>query len=713
MDIHKDINGKVSPISFIKEKKRELKENKYRQKFDALVDDIKQNLINTQAVKTKIDQSQRTMVYWPTIRADGSTDWAVLPRLNTFELETSNVPRAAEPIEFSKILIAASAIASNAPDGQCFSTNKIKARAYYDLWKRSWIVPEMNGYSTLDATAQNLLTYGWAAWRGYPKQEIVDKTIKGKKTKKIIFDDYFREPLDPRRTWLGLSYKANNNDNRPEVLYEIDITKDEYERIKKKFNKRNKKNTFIGANASDEATAEDPLKFNTHTTLSFYENPRDNRYVIASDDIVFYDGEMPNDEIYGSVMVGQCFISDMNDPYGTGLFEMMRGNAKIYNYINSVNAEQVAAEIEPLLFVSGITGQGDLTYKRGSNKINSLPAGAKIEKINTTGNTTLGINYANAQKDDIEENTGVNNVVAGSPNGDETLGATVLQKEAALNRLIKPRNSLKQMIENDACIFFSWLEQDETNPREFIFANRDEMNDFVQANPMFHHEEGMYDENDMDEFGITNKVRVLSSQRVPVSFDYSQEGLENSNFEQQNIQEHGEAKLLLPKSKILGSIKELDQPEQIGYDKVLLKVDSNSMLVPSVELQKQTAMQLYPLIQNSLQMIYGLARQDPIQAVAQLKTFESFMKIQKQNLYDYMPKADVDEIMKGLPLEPSPQMQQEMAQQQAETGQPGAPVPIQGGNPTIPQAPNQMSPGQNPMGAAVDASMGRASKGRM
>jgi len=713
MEPQKDINGKVSPISFIKNKKRELKENKYRQKFDALCDDIKQNLINTQAVKTKIDQSQRTMVYWPTIRADGSTDWSVLPRLNTFELETSNVPRAAEPIEFSKILVAASAIASSVPDGQCFSTNKIKARAYYDLWKRSWTVPEMNGYSTLDQTAQNILTYGWAAWRQYPKQEIVDKTIRGKKTKKIVFDDIYREPLDPRRTWIGLSYKASNNDNRPEVLYEIDVTKDEYEQIKKKFNKRNKKNQPSPAGISDEAQAEDSMKSTTHVTLSFYENPRDNRYVIASDEVVFYDGEMPNDEIYGSVMIGQCFISDMNDPYGTGVFEMMRGNAKIYNYINSVNAEQVAAEIEPLLFVSGITGQGDLTYKRGANKINSLPAGAKIERLNTSGNSTLGINYANAQKNDIEENTGINNVVSGSPNGDETLGATVLQKEAAINRLIKPRNSLKQMIENDACIFFSWLEQDEINPREFIFANEDEMNVFVQANPMFHHEEGEYEDEDMDEFGIPLTRRVLSSQRVPVSFDYSQEGLAESDYENQNIMEHGEAKILMPKSKILGSVAELDKPEQIGYDKVLLKVDSNSMLVPSFELQKQTSMQLFPIIQNTLQMVFGLARQDPMQAASQLRSFETFMKIQKQNIYDYIPKKDFDQIMSaaGIPL--SPQMEWERAQSVAEQGFAAAPTPIQGGNPTLPQAPNQMSPGQNPMGAAVDASMGRASKGRI
>ena len=46
MDTQEKKKGGTSSISYIRDKKRELKENKYRQKFDALVDDIKQNLIN-------------------------------------------------------------------------------------------------------------------------------------------------------------------------------------------------------------------------------------------------------------------------------------------------------------------------------------------------------------------------------------------------------------------------------------------------------------------------------------------------------------------------------------------------------------------------------------------------------------------------------------------------------------------------------------------
>ena len=164
-------------ISFLVSKKTEFKENKYRKEFDSLCQEIEANLVNTGVVKRKIDESTRTMVMYPTIRTDGSTDWAIFPRVQGMEQDVSNVPRAAEPLAFSKILVAASAIAANIPDGDTFSTNKIKARAYKELWKRSWEVPEMNGQMTMQTSVQNKFTYGWDAWRIYPKQDVVDKTI--------------------------------------------------------------------------------------------------------------------------------------------------------------------------------------------------------------------------------------------------------------------------------------------------------------------------------------------------------------------------------------------------------------------------------------------------------------------------------------------------------------------------------------------------------
>lgn len=687
-------------ISFLKTKKEEMKDSKYRKRFDAIYNDIDNNLIDTSIQRNRIDQSMKTLIYMPTIRPDGSTDYAVLPRINETNDDNSMVPRSAEPISFSKILTAASVICSNTPDGIAYSINKVKARAYYELWKRSWNVSEMNGYNTLNTVAQNTLTYGWGAWRITPKKTIVDKTIrKGDvevESKKIIFDDLFREPLDVRRTWLGLSYKAYSNDNRPEVLYEIDITKEAYQELKKKFGKR-KKNDEGGV--SDESQREDADNIKNKVTITFYEHPIVNRYIVASDTVVFYDGDMPNDSVYGGVVITQCFSRDMNDPHGVGLYEMMRGNVTLYNYINSLNAEQVEAEIHPLLFGVNMTGQGDMKYRRSPNKINPLPQGASIEKILTTGNVTLGINFANAQKQDISENTGVNDIVAGSDSG-STLGSTVILKEAALNRLIKPRNSIAQAIENDACIFFSWCEQDQSEPREYIFTSPEEVEAFMQLNPGFNH-----DASDITftEEGVP-QIKVKSSQYVPVTFDYSEDGIAETDFEDQNVNEFGDPKFSIPKSAMFDSIKRLEAPDKIGYDQVILKVDTNSMLVPSMEIKKQSTMQLFPIIQNSIQIIYGLARQDAEQAKAQLTSLKTFLDIQKENIYDYIPKGQFDMIMSGQ-MQPSP----EQMMMQMMGGQGGA-KQSDGTNVARPQNPNELPQNQSPMNAAMDASVGRAEK---
>jgi len=757
-------------ISFLIRKKKEFKDAKYRKKFDSLYREIDLELMDTSITKQRLDAGDGiNQIAIVSQRADGSTDWAVRPVVNrNLNDSVSRVPRAKEPIHFSKILVAASAVASRCPDGTAYSTNKIKARAWYELWKRSWTVPEMNGQNTLQTVAQNTFTYGWAAWRQYPKKIEVEKTINGKKIPKIIFDDIYREPLDPRRTWLGTTYKPYSNDNRPEVLYEYDITKEEYEKKKKRFGKRARKveslkdNKNETAGLSREAHEEDPNKTKTHVTITVYENPADNRYIVASSDIVFYDGEMPNEDVYGSVVTTQCFSRDMNDPHGVGLFEFMRGNVALYNYINSLNAEQIEAEIFPLIFLSTPTPNGDLTYQRTPNKANVLPANSKLDIVRTTGNVTLGINYANAQKQNLEDNTGVNNIVSG--NGTEsTVAGTVILKEAALNRLVIPRNSIAQAIENDATIFFSWLEQDEAEEREYIFSTEEEVKEFVRINPAFHHvevegEEGegeeempnginkrkegagevgemdedeeFYDENGMPVNVPKQKYTVLSSLRVPISFDYSSDMLKESDFKNQDIQELGNSSIMVSRSNVIKKIKELDQPEYMGYDRVTIKVDTNSMIIPSIEIAKQASLQLFPIVQSSIQLIFGLMQQDPEQAKVQLTALTKFIETQKADIFHYIPKEAYDKIMQSQPQMPEQNplealglmggLQGPGAQGQGMgmgmTNREGTPLQADNTPVTQPQSPQELSNTANngsPMSSAYNASIGRGARGQI
>ena len=148
-------------LDFLKKTKQDIKLSKYRKRFDELVQEIDQNLVNTQVIKGKIDESQKTVVQLVTIRPDGSTDFAIMPQANRFDDSVSSTPRSAEAIAFSKIITASSAFASQIPDGTTYSVNKIKSRAYYDLWKYTWTQPEGNGLNTLQMAGQYLCTYGW------------------------------------------------------------------------------------------------------------------------------------------------------------------------------------------------------------------------------------------------------------------------------------------------------------------------------------------------------------------------------------------------------------------------------------------------------------------------------------------------------------------------------------------------------------------------
>lgn len=704
------IMAKNATLDFLKEKKQLFKDTPHRKRFDNLVKEIDSELVDTGIISGKVlPNNGITQTRIITQRNDGSYDTMDLPNVRKNTDSGSKVPNSKEPIAFSKILVATSSITSKAPDGTTFSVNKIKARAFYDLWKRTWTLPDANGLSTLQTSAQHLFTYGWAAWRVYPKKVEVEKTTdNGKKIPKILFDDIFRQPLDVRRTWLGLTYKPTSNNNRPEVYYEYDITNDEYEKMKKQYGKRlNKKNDT--ASVSDEGQELDGNKGKTHVTIGVYENPLENRMIVASSSVVFYDGEMPNDEIYGSVVVAHCFLRDMQDPYGVGLYEMMRGNINMYNYINSLDAMQVEAEVHPILFAVGGSAQenGEMSYVRSPNVLNKLPAGVKLEKVLTSGNTTLGINYADKQKQNIDENTGVNNIVSGS-NSETTLGATVLLKEAALNRLVIPRNSLAQAIENDACITFSWFEQEYANTRNYIFSTEEEAKQFIELNKMLHSEEfneetetEEYDENGLphEEKENESRVSVRTSVRVPMSFDYNNEDLTESGYENQNVNELGSSPVMLSRASVIKGVTELDNPEKIGYDRVTIKIDTNSMIVPSVEIQKQAAMQLFPLVQSSIQLIFGLARQDPDQAIVQLQTLKEFLDVQKTDIYKFIPKDKYDAIMQGT-------LQQPMML-------PGGPTQSDGTNVGQPQSPQEMQAMANngsPMSSAYNATIGRVSR---
>jgi len=677
-----------STIDFLAKKKKEMKESQYRKRFDNLCDEIRVNLVNTAVSygQKLYERSSWGSVMTYTKTANGNTDMNVYPqKLTGRDQNNSGVPVSQEPIAFSKIITAASVLGGKLPDATTFSDSPVYAKAAYELWKRGWRNRLANGDNTLITVFQNLFTYGVAAWRVYPRRV----QVKRKGVDKILFDDVYREPMDMERTWLGIG--SNNYDlfSQMEVYYEKDMPKDLFMEMYPSAVGRDDELDYC-CGVSEEARNENTDKERTSVTIGYYEDVLTNRFIVACGKMAIYDGELPNDDSYGSVVTARCFARGMNDPYGVGLYEMMRGNTALFTYLNSLNAQQVEAEISPLIFGAQVQN-GTGSYRRGPNIVNPKTPGTTLDVIKTSGNLQAGIMFADKQKQDIEDNTGVNNIIAGS-SSENTLGSTVILKEAAQNRLIIPRNNVIDGLELDALISNSWTKQKFSVDRVFMINNDEDLQEFKAQNPDYYVEEKEVIGDDEEFKGYA----IVASPNLRLNFDFDEDG-----------------KLIedVPERKI--SAKAFyDQMADYGHLSPYIDfvIDPNSMLLPSQEIQKQQYLQLYPIIQNSLTQIFALRMSDPQAAASQLKTFECLLKTYKENVFDYISKNTYDEIMAQQLPESQMAMQQINKQMNPEEAgeAPGQSMTEDGTDPLQPQAPEEMARPQGPLGSSVDASLGYA-----
>ncbi len=695
---------KMSPedkaaVDFVEEKKKEMKKSQYRIKFDALCAEIESNLVTTQVSygqKLYENSGWGSMMFYNRM-ANGAYDINVYPqKLVDRDQNRTGVPVSQEPIAFSKILIATSVLAGKLPDCEVFSDSKVYSRAMYELWKRSWILNGSNSENTTMMVFQNLFTYGCAAWRVYPRRV----QVKRNGVDKIIYDDIYREPLDMTRTWFGVGFNHGDYWSQFEFYYEKDMPKSEF--FEKYPEAKNYKNLLEYCSVSEEAKDENQEKQKTSVTIGYYENVLLNRYVVKCGKMLIYDGEMPNDESHGSVISVRCFQKNPNDPHGVGLYELMRGNTALFTYINSLNAQQVEAEIFPLLFGPQVQN-GTATYKRGPNIVNPKHPGSTIDIVRTTGNVSQGIAFADKQKQSIEENTGVNNIVAGQ-NAENTLGSTVILKEAAYNRLTPPKNSVMNGLQLDAHIASSWMIQTYTVDKVFMIDSDENLQEFVKQNPNYF----MQSQPIVNDQGVENGYAVAASQNLRLNFDFTPDGQVMEDVPTRTVS----AKTLF------------DEMSAHGHTSTYLEfvIDPDSMLLPSLEIQKQTFMALFPVITNQISIIFSLRNQDPEAAASQLKALEQLLIVQRQDIYDYISKDDYDAIIAKMPS----MMQQQMMQQKmamdaqntamqtaaggtgGETSSTGQNMTKDGTDPSQPQNPNEVPRPQSPMGGAVDASMGRA-----
>lgn len=610
------IESPETTLDFVERKKTEMKNSLFRQRFDALYLEFQNNIIQTNPAQTQTSLANSARWTFATTYTNGNMN--VFPMLsNDRDNQMTKVPNSKEPIAFTKILIASAALGSNVPDGTFESENKVFARCFYELWKRTWENPLANGKNTLGLIFQGLFSYGVSMWRVYPREVTKPKG----KSKKIEFDDIYREWMDPSRTWLGTSVNNYDGFSRGECYYEKDMPKPEFMLLYPEADEKDL--CYLGQ--TQESKDEKPNARNI-VTVEYYENDLTNRYVVKSGKYIITDGQLPNDDTFGHMEWANCFIRDANDPYGVGLYELARGNAAMNDYISGMTAIQVEAEIYPLIFGANI-GNGEMKYRRGPFIVNPKMNGSALDVVKTSGNISAGIEFADKQKQIINSNTGVNDILGGE-GASGTLGETVILKEAALQRLTLPRNSVARALERDAYKTVSWIMQTYSVEKVDMFDTEDEFKEFVLSNP------GLFIQKRVEKTkNKKNKYIAVHSPKVSVNFDFNGNKLIDKSTEP----------IQISRSALMQELKNSNNLADV----LLIQIDPDAMLIPSQEINKQQTLELYQLVTAQTIQIFQTLPVDPDLARTLYTQLLQVLKVYKQNPLKWIPKDLSDKLMQA------------------------------------------------------------------
>lgn len=242
-----------------------------------------------------------------------------------------------------------------------------------------------------------------------------------------------------------------------------------------------------------------------------------------------------------------------------------------------------------------------------------------------------------------------------------------------------------------------------------MIDSEDQLAEFATQNPDYFVES----QEVLDDNGIPVGYVAAASKNLRLNFDFTNEGKIMEGVDTRQIS----AKGLFDELKNTGHIS----------DYLEFSIDPDSMLLPSIEIQKQTYSANFPVITNQITLIYSMRNQDPEASASQLMALEKFLDIHNGDIYDYFSKADYDAILAKQPSQMQQMMQQQQMQMDAQNtamqalagggGAGGEALPMgqqmsgDGTDPMQPQNPNEVPRPQSPLGSAVDASVGRAALG--
>ena len=582
------------------------------------------------------------------------------------------------PVLLAKIQTAISIIIDQQPEADLVPLLKkymATTDLAYALWKRNWQIT--NAKEKLKLFIFNLIKYGWAAQRTYPRNVTYDKRILVEKDPENPendryeessiewFNDVDREPLNPFRTWIDEMTVPYDPYSMNECYYEKDYS---YDAFKVEFGKY-PNSEFVPKDSALQRLEETSPDTNRQTvarsqsvtnqskvrqdivTVGFFESRHKDLYAlyIPRHKIVLYNSPLPNDDGYLSLTQTMWILRSSNLPFGIALWDIIRQNKALYDKMKNMTMDQLVLSIMKFGFFSGtstVLGDGIISIVPGqARQLTSSTGKPEVDWMEIPGPGEEAWKGLEAVGQMMDDDSGISAFLEGGDTpGQQTLGEMLHRKEAGLKRIKVPLENIAWAIEQDAYLTLSWMSQVYSIPVMKDFVDEAELMEYEKEEEIQHNE----------------------------LFQTKDGGLRASYYPQLSLHlEDRDGKLKKSKQSQfmqIGSKQGMINPKQLKW-RGIFKIIPRSIIDSSQTLAKASKMEMS-------NMLAPLFVQDP-QLVAKLG--EQIVKIHEEDPKDWLPDSWIAYLdQANNPKAPG-------------TQQPGAPVPPGGAPaPATPGAGNTM-----------------------
>ena len=430
--------------------------------------------------------------------------------------------QSSAPTLLAKIQTAVSIIIDNEPEAELVALLKkydATTDLAYALWKRNWSITSAK--QKLKLIVFNLIKYGWAPQRTYPrlvkypKRVLDEKDPDNPENDRYIdkdvewFNDIDREPLDPYRCWIDEMAKPYDVYSMNETYFEVDYSYDQflvefgiypnssfvppdsaYLRIEQQAI-----NTFRQTVTRNQQMPDQSKVRKDIVTVGFFESRTKDLFslYIPRHGIVLYNSPMPNDDGYLSITHTLWLLRNAKLPYGISLWEIIRQNKALYDKMKNMTMDQLVLSIMKFGFFSGTS------TALGDGKIDIIPGQAR-QLTTSSGSAKDAVNWMEipgpgeeawkgleAVASMMDDDSGISPTLEGDITG-KTLGEILHAKEASLKRLKVPVENISWLIDQDAYLTLSWMSQLYAIPTIKQFADEKELMAYEQEEQIQHTE---------------------------------------------------------------------------------------------------------------------------------------------------------------------------------------------------------------------------------